>query len=114
MGWWFGRKGAPEAMVCGYSPPPWLTGAHEEGFARSTDGLSALVKSSGERVAFVGGTWELGHVRAAKVSVGGDQVLGARLGAVADPTGGTVTDVEARAAIAAILARLRTHGLIAA
>ena len=28
---WFGRKGAPEMMACGYSPPPWLRGGESEG-----------------------------------------------------------------------------------
>jgi hypothetical protein len=37
----------------------------------------------------------------------------ASLPLVADPAGGTTVDAEARAAVAAILARLRTHGLIA-
>jgi hypothetical protein len=37
----------------------------------------------------------------------------ASLPLVADPAGGSTVDAEARAAVAAILARLRTHGLIA-
>lgn len=39
--------------------------------------------------------------------------MGPRLAAMAEATGGTVIDTEARAAIAAILDRLRQHGLIA-
>jgi HK97 family phage portal protein len=35
MGWWFGRKSAPETMACAHAPPPWLAGGCEEGFARS-------------------------------------------------------------------------------
>ena len=34
MGWWFGRKSAPEAMACAYAPPSWLTVGCDEGFAR--------------------------------------------------------------------------------
>lgn len=41
------------------------------------------------------------------------QVVSTQGAAVADATGGVVIDVEARAAINALLARLRTHGLIA-
>lgn len=41
------------------------------------------------------------------------QVVGAQQAAVADATGGATVDTEARAAINALLARLRTHGLIA-
>jgi hypothetical protein len=45
--------------------------------------------------------------------VSGNQVVGARAAAVANATGGTVIDVEARAQLNALLAILRTHGLIA-
>ena len=110
---WFGRKGAPETVACGYAPPPWLAGACEEGFARGVEGLRATDKASGEVVTFRGSTWEKGQLHAGRVSVAGNQVLGARLAAVADPAGGTTVDAEARAAIALVLARLREHGLIA-
>lgn len=45
--------------------------------------------------------------------VGATKVIGAQGAAVADASGGTVIDVEARAALNALLARIRTHGLIA-
>jgi len=45
--------------------------------------------------------------------VNGVQVVTDRGAAVADATGGSVVDVEARAAINALLAEVRTHGLIA-
>jgi hypothetical protein len=70
-------------------------------------------KNSGEAATFRSGAWEKGHVRGAKLSVGGNQVVGARLAAVPDPAGGATIDAEARTAIASILARLRQHGLIA-
>jgi len=82
-------------------------------FVAPFEGLTSFDKGSGEFAIFTSGAWERGHVRAAKVSVGGNQVVGARLAAIADPMGGTSVDVEARAAIGAILARLRQHGLIA-
>ncbi len=44
---------------------------------------------------------------------GGTQVVGAQGVAVADASGGATVDAEARAAINALLARLRAHGLIA-
>ena len=113
MGWWFGRKSAPETMTCAYAPPPWLAGGCEEGFARSVDGLTALVKASGQFAVYRGGGWELGQIKGASLSVGGNQVVGPRQAAVAEATGGSVIDSEARAAIAAILDRLRQHGLIA-
>jgi hypothetical protein len=43
----------------------------------------------------------------------GVQLVGARGTAISAPTGGAVIDVQARAAISAILSSLRTHGLIA-
>lgn len=50
------------------------------------------------------------------LSVAGQQVIGARGAAVADPTGGSVVDAECRAQLSALLAELRAstgHGLIA-
>lgn len=76
-------------------------------------GLSVLDKASGQVAVFEAGAWELGHVRATTLSIAGDQVVGARLASVGDPASGSTVDAEARAAIAAVLARLRQHGLIA-
>jgi hypothetical protein len=45
--------------------------------------------------------------------VGGTKVVGAQGVAVADAAGGAIIDVEARAQLNALLAKLRTHGLIA-
>jgi hypothetical protein len=60
-----------------------------------------------------GDGWRLGQVRAAQVMVGGAQVVGGRCPAIADPTGGAPVDSEARTAVRAVLAALRSHGLIA-
>ena len=110
---WFGRKGAPEAMACAYAPPFWLTGGCEEGFVRGVDGLTVLDKASGEFASFRAGSWEKGQLRGAALAIGGNQVVGARLPAIADPVGGSTVDTEARSAIATVLSRLRAHGLIA-
>jgi len=48
-----------------------------------------------------------------ELRVNGTKVIGAQGAAVADASGGVVVDAEARAAINALLARLRTHGAIA-
>lgn len=82
-------------------------------FVAAIEGLSAFDKSSGETAAFKGGAWTKGDVRAAKLSINGDQVVGPRLAAVEDPSGGTTVDTEARSALSSLLARLRQHGLIA-
>lgn len=50
---------------------------------------------------------------ATSYKVAGTKVLGAQGAAVADATGGAVIDVEARAALNALLARLRAHGVVA-
>ncbi len=57
--------------------------------------------------------WRVGSVPARNLVIGGDQVVGARQPAVADPSGGAMVDASAREAIGAILAALRNHGLIA-
>lgn len=101
-GTWAGHAHA----LTGYTAGGWR-------FIAPTEGLTALIKPTGEVAVFREGAWELGHLRGAKLSVGGNQVVGARLAAVADPAGGPTVDAEARAAIASILARLRQHGLIA-
>ena len=101
-GAWAGHAQA----LAGYTSGSWR-------FIAPVDGLTALVKSSGQFAVYSGGSWELGQLRGASLSVGGNQVVGPRLAAVAEATGGTTVDTEARAAIAAILARLRQHGLIA-
>jgi hypothetical protein len=44
--------------------------------------------------------------------INGTAVVGARGAAVADASGGSTVDTEARAALNALLARVRTHGLI--
>ena len=97
--------GHPLALA-GYTDGGWR-------FVEAADGLSALDKATGEIVTCRNGSWEAGHVHASKLSVGGNQVVGARQAAVPDPSGGTIVDAEARGAIAAILVRLRQHGLIA-
>ena len=82
-------------------------------FVEAREGLSAVSTQTGEPVVYRSGGWTVGQLRASTVSVSGDQVIGPRLPAVSDPAGGTTIDSEARAAISAILARLRLHGLIA-
>lgn len=56
--------------------------------------------------------WVDGPVRDNGYFSDGIQILSTRQPAIADPSGGTTIDVAARAAISALLATLRTHGLI--
>jgi hypothetical protein len=64
------------------------------------DGLTMLVKLTGETHRYRDRAW--------------DVMLGPQQPAIANIAGGTTVDVEARAAVGAILSALRAHGLIAA
>ena len=81
-------------------------------FVVPREGMSVWSAGDGQTARFVGGAWTLGVLTGTRVSIGGFDVVGPRRAAVADPTGGTVVDVQARAAIFAILGVLRGHGLI--
>jgi hypothetical protein len=111
MGWWFGRKSAPadaRPFV-----PAWLTNvSEEEGFARSADGMSVYVKANASWANYRSGTWELGILRGYSVNIGGQQVVGGRVPAIASATGGATVDSQARGVIDQILGALRQHGLI--
>ena len=77
------------------------------------EGQCLKVRATGIDAVYRSGAWELGTVRANSVVIGGQQVIGGRLGAVSTPAEGSVVDAEARACIAAILNALISHGLIA-
>ena len=75
--------------------------------------MRALDKVSGHTATYDAAAWVVGTVKGAKLELAGSQVVGARGAAVVNPTGGANVDAEARAAIVAILDRMRSHGLIA-
>lgn len=118
----------PAAPVAGQA---WIVGTGATGVWAGQDGALAIFTAGGWRFAAlpegaqvwsiadsltfrrVGLDWQRGIVSATSVSVGGQQVVGARGTAIANPAGGSVIDVEGRTAIVAVLDRLRTHGLIA-
>jgi len=101
-GAWAGHAGA----IAGYAAGGWR-------FVAPVAGMRALDKVSGQTATYDGAAWVVGTIKGAKLELAGTQVVGARLAAVANPTGGASVDAEARAAIVAILDRLRSHGLIA-
>lgn len=74
-------------------------------FSPDVDGAIALGTSSKKYTSIDLGT--------AGVKVSGTKVVGAQGTAVADASGGATVDAEARTALNALLARVRTHGLIA-
>ena len=81
-------------------------------FAAPIEGMSVYVRASGLIARFETGGWTAGLLRATGVAIGGQPVLGSRQPAIAAPAGGVTVDAEARAAISAILAAMRSHGLI--
>jgi hypothetical protein len=83
-------------------------------FIPPAEGLCAYVKSTGVWATYRAGAWELGNLRGSSVILGGVQVVGARASAIADPSGGTVVDSQARTVLGQILSALRLHGLIEA
>ena len=101
-GAWAGQAKA----IAGYAAGGWR-------FVAAVAGMRALDKASGLTATFDGAAWVVGTVKGATLELAGSQVVGARLAAVANPSGGASVDAEARAAIVAILDRLRGHGLIA-
>ena len=111
MGWWFGRKSAPEVRPF---VPVWLQGESVEagGFVRGVEGMAVIDRISGQSIVWRGGSWESGVSRVTEVRVNGTKVLAERQAPIADPSGGTVVDAECRLAVADILDRLRAHGLI--
>lgn len=101
-GAWAGK----DHMLAGYTEGGWR-------FVAPIEGMSVLDRASGELLRWRSDAWETGIARAQEYQVGGTTVVRARQPAIADPVGGSVVDVQGRAAIASILAMLRTHGLIA-
>ncbi|MBB5987288.1 DUF2793 domain-containing protein [Sphingobium lignivorans] len=100
-GAWLDAEGA----VAGWTSQGWL-------FLRPAAGWRAWTIDRGHELRFDGSAWVDGPVREDGFYVGGERVVSARQGAIADPTGGAVQDDQARIALLAILSALRTHGLV--
>lgn len=89
----------------------WAGGAWR--FHGPAEGMQAWIRDQALPARSEAGAWIVGELRGNAVLVGGEQVVGARAAAIADPAGGTVVDAEARSALSAVLEALRSHGLIA-
>ncbi|MGN6277180.1 MAG: DUF2793 domain-containing protein [Sphingomonas sp.] len=90
----------------------WTSGGWR--FVLPVEGLAVWVEADAIMWRYRGGAWAVGEIVGNRVLIGGIQTLGAQQAAIADPAGGSITDQEARDAIAAILSAMRIHGLIAA
>ena len=77
------------------------------------DGLTAWLADENVPARYDGAAWRAGVVAATRIDINGQKVVGAQEAAIADATGGATVDTEARAAVNAVLAALRNHGLIA-
>ncbi|HEX9965954.1 MAG TPA: DUF2793 domain-containing protein [Allosphingosinicella sp.] len=81
-------------------------------FLAPAPGTSAWNKTEGVPLLWDGLQWREGELVCAGLRVNGVQVVGERQTGVPTPSGGTIIDAEARAAISAITAALMSHGLI--
>jgi hypothetical protein len=81
-------------------------------FLAPQPGTSAWNKAASVPMTWDGSEWSGGDLACTGLTVGGVRVVGARQPAVASPSGGTIIDAEARAAIDALTAALMSHGLI--
>ncbi|MBR0553901.1 DUF2793 domain-containing protein [Stakelama marina] len=101
-GAWAAHAGA---LAC-WTPGGWR-------FAAGRAGMRCWSLADGFAVRFDGDGWIAGDLAAARVVIGGNQVVGQQRPAIAEPAPGSNEDAEARAVIGDILVALRTHGLIA-
>ena len=100
-GAWAGKA---DALAC------WTGGGWR--FVAPHPGMLAWDKASGVWLHWQGEGWSDGNMPASRFTIGGEQVVGARLPDVPSPSGGTTIDSEARDAVDAIIATLKSHGLI--
>jgi hypothetical protein len=98
---WTGRD---HAIAC------WTAGGWR--FVSPLPGMLVWNKDDKLWIHWSGDAWSSGELYAARVLIEGKQVVGPRLPAVPSPSGGTTIDLECRAAVAALIATFKSHGLI--
>lgn len=101
-GLWSGRADT----VAGWTAGGWR-------FVAPTPGMTVPLAGASGFAQWDGTGWREGALVGRTLALGGQQVVGARRPAIADPVGGATTDQEARATLGAVLTALRQHGLIA-
>ena len=88
------------------------TGQPRAGASRRLQGRKVVEAQLGVDWQFLSGTWKRGINNVVELKVGGKTVVSSRQPSISQPASGTVVDLEARAAIQAILVAMREHGLI--
>jgi hypothetical protein len=88
----------------------WTSGGWR--FVLPFEGMTIWSIGDGLTARRAGSAWIVGQVTATKLMVADQQVVGARRPAISASTGGITIDLQARAAIAAILETMTAHGLI--
>lgn len=101
-GAWAGRDG----RIAAFTSAGWTEAAPGEG-------CLAWDKESGVFAIFRNGRWDADHWPVRALTVGGLPALGAAIGGASPPSGGSVIDAEARAAIDTVLTGLKALGLFA-
>jgi hypothetical protein len=109
------------AWIVGTAPVEAWSG-HANALACSTEGgwrfvapmagLHVWRRDTGVFCVFDGSGWNSGIVAGSQFRVGGVQVVGSQSAAISDASGGSIIDIQARAAVSQILSALRVHGLI--
>jgi hypothetical protein len=101
-GVWQGRD---NAIAC------WTAGGWR--FAVANNGMKVWSLADNVEARFNGTAWVKGQVEANEIRIAGIKTVGAQQAAIANVSGGTTIDTQARIAVGAILSALRAHGLIA-
>jgi len=98
---WAGNAGA----IAGFTDGGWR-------FVSPPEGAQMLDRTTGQAMVRRSGAWETGVLRVREVRVGDHKMLSEQQPPISVPAGGSVADLEARAAVSQIVAALRAHGLI--
>jgi hypothetical protein len=101
-GAWTGRAQA----LAGWTASGWR-------FLAPRAGWTAWVAANELAARYDGTAWSEGVLTAARIEIGGTQIVATQQDAIESPVGGSIVDSEARAALLAVLNALRAHGLIA-
>jgi hypothetical protein len=99
-GAWAGKEGS----LAGWTAGGWR-------FVAPVEGMTVWDRGADLALRYGPDGWSAGELSCSRLTVGGEQVVGPRRPAVPSPSGGTIIDAEARAAIDAIIATFMSHGL---